>query len=553
MALLNSLYTGVSGLRSNQTMMDVIGDNIANVNSIGFKGSRVTFGDTFSQYLSYGSNPTETAGGTNSSQIGLGVKVNSIDRNWAQGTFENTGISTDLGLSGSGMFILDKNGQRYFSRAGNFSFDANGTLVNSENGATVMGKMANSDGTIPSGNNLSSILVDPNMKLPATATTNIKWTGNLSSSSTITRSESYVESGSINKQLAVGQSAAEKSTVYDTSGNAYSMTTTYTKTANNTYNITFGMTDSDGKTVNTDVTGKTVTATFDDTTGAMTNCSVNGTALTSPYTLEIKDTDNHGIDFNFKPGDVTEANNPSTLTSAVDGNRTSTAVTGTLTVFDSLGNSHSLTLKFTKLSNNVWEWNASMPSGNGTLNGNSGTITFSADGEIASMSPTNPTLSYSPSGGAGAQNIALDFGTAFNGITQTSSNSSISPLSQNGMASAALKNVNIDQDGVVVGVFSNGQSKDLAQLMLANFTNLNGLSSSGDNLYQVSANSGDPTINEAGAASRTTIQSGSLEQSNVDLSQEFTNMIVSQRGFQANARIITTSDSLLQEITNLVR
>jgi flagellar hook protein FlgE len=194
-----------------------------------------------------------------------------------------------------------------------------------------------------------------------------------------------------------------------------------------------------------------------------------------------------------------------------------------------------------------------MPTGSGTLNGNSGTITFSADGEIASMSPTNPSLSYSPSGGAGAQNIALDFGTAFSGITQTSSNSSVSPLSQNGMASASLENVNVDQNGTVVGVFSNGQSKNLAQLMLANFTNLNGLSSAGDNLYQVSANSGDPTINEAGDASRTTIQSGSLEQSNVDLSQEFTNMIVSQRGFQANARMITTSDSLLQEITNLVR
>jgi flagellar hook protein FlgE len=553
MSLLNSLYTGVSGLRSHQTMMDVIGDNIANVNSIGFKGSRVTFGDTFSQYLSYGSNPTDTSGGTNSSQIGLGVKINSIDRNWSQGTFESTGIATDLGLSGSGMFILDKNGQRYFSRAGNFSFDANGTLVNSENGATVMGKMASADGTIPAGNNLTAISVDSNMKLPATATTNIKWTGNLSSSATLTRSESYIESGSINKQLTVGQTAAEKSTVYDTNGNAYSMTTTYTKTAQNTYDVTYAMVDSAGKTVNLDTAGKTVTAVFDDTTGKMTSFSINGAAQASPYTMEIKDTDNHGVDFNFKPGDVTEANNPSTLTSSVDGNRTSTAVTGTLTIFDSLGNSHSLTLKFTKLSNNVWAWNGSMPSGSGTLNGNSGTITFSADGEIASMSPTTPTLSYSPSGGAGAQNIALDFGTAFSGITQTSSNSSISPLSQNGMASASLMNVNVDQNGKVVGVFSNGQSKDLAQLMLANFTNLNGLTSSGNNLYQVSANSGDPTINEAGAASRTTIQSGSLEQSNVDLSQEFTRMIVSQRGFQANARIITTSDSLLQEITNLVR
>ena len=106
MALLNSLFSGVSGLRNHQAMMDVIGNNIANVNTIGFKGSRITFSDTFNQLIKSGTNSTENSGGTNSMQVGLGMKINSIDRNWNQGTFERTGITTDLALQGSGLFIL---------------------------------------------------------------------------------------------------------------------------------------------------------------------------------------------------------------------------------------------------------------------------------------------------------------------------------------------------------------------------------------------------------------------------------------------------------------
>ncbi|MCF8355136.1 MAG: flagellar hook-basal body complex protein, partial [Melioribacteraceae bacterium] len=161
--------------------------------------------------------------------------------------------------------------------------------------------------------------------------------------------------------------------------------------------------------------------------------------------------------------------------------------------------------------------------------------------------------SLTPSGGASVQNIKLNFGESFGGITQTSSDSVISALSQNGTAAATLSNLSIDQYGYIVGVFSNGQSRKLAQLMLATFPNLNGLTSVGDNMFTVSANAGDPLIGEPGEATGTTIQSGALEQSNVDLSEEFTRMIVAQRGFQANARVVTTSDSLLQEITNLVR
>lgn len=539
MSLLNSLFSGVSGIRANQTMMDVIGNNISNVNSIGFKGSRVTFSDAFHQFIRFGTNPTETSGGTNAFQVGLGTKISSIDRNWNQGTFERTGLLTDLALQGQGLFILNSNGQKFYSRAGTFNFDANGKLVHSQNGAIVQGKVATADGIIPPGNNLEDIVVDPNLKLPAVATTFAKWGGNLSSISTITRSEKYVQSGNINSTLTVGDSVEDSNLIYDENGNEYRLYLTYTKTAADTYDMNYELKDSN----NTTVIGPTTqSVSFDPVTGEM---------LTPP-TINITDA-TLGINFNLDVSTVTQLSTSTTLSSAVDDNRKPTIVNGTLTIFDSLGNPHTLTLKYTKTATNSWNWTASVPASTGTLTGNKGTITFNSDGSINTISPNPPVLSFVPSSGASLQNIELDFGRSFDGITQTSANSVISALNQNGSASATLADLSIDQYGNIVGVFSNGYSRNLAQIMLASFPNLSGLTSVGDNMYTVSANSGDPFVGTAGEETGTTIQSGALEQSNVDLSEEFTRMIVSQRGFQANARVITVSDSLLQEVTNLIR
>ena len=196
MALLNSLFAGVSGMRNLQSMMDVIGNNIANVDTIGFKGSRVTFSDTFNQFIQAGTNPTATTGGTNSFQIGLGSKINSIDKNWNQGTFEQTGNTTDLALQGPGLFILKSNGQNFYTRAGSFIFDAEGKLVNPQNGAVVQGKVA-VDGVIPSGNTIQDIKIDKNLKIPAIKTSDTTWGGNLQSSSTNTQTQNIVQSGTI--------------------------------------------------------------------------------------------------------------------------------------------------------------------------------------------------------------------------------------------------------------------------------------------------------------------------------------------------------------------
>lgn len=527
-------------------MLDVIGNNIANVNSIGFKGSRVTFSDTFNQFVRSGTNPTSTSGGTNTFQVGLGMKLNSVDRNWNQGTFERTGITTDLALQGDGLFVLESNGSRFFSRAGAFTFDADGNLVNPQNGAIVQGKMATSEGVIKPGNSLENIQITPELKkLSAVATSETTWGGNLESTSPITRSDQVVESGNLNSATVDADPIVTNGgvTIYDDNGNEYTLTVSYDKTATaDTWDMTWDITDSQGTSVLSSAASSAIV--FDGNGDVQT---IGGAA---PATIPILDA-GLGLNFSLDLTGITQTAGTNTVSAVADNNREATAVNGTVTIFDSLGNSHSLSIKFTKTADNNWNWNASVPSESGTLTGASGTIVFGSDGSISTTSAS--TLTFAPSGGASQQTIDLNFGEKFSGITQNSSDSVVSALSQDGSSSATLSDVSIDNYGVIVGVYSNGYSKNLAQVMVATFSNRSALAGQGENMYVVSANSGDPIIGEPGETTNTTIQSGALEQSNVDLSEEFTKMIVSQRGFQANARVITVSDSMLQETTNLVR
>jgi flagellar hook protein FlgE len=562
MALLTSLFAGVSGLRNHQSMMDVIGNNISNVNTIGFKGSRVTFSDTFNQFVKAGTNPTETTGGTNSYQIGLGMKINSIDRNWNQGTFERTGITTDLALQGQGMFVLKSNGQTFFSRAGAFVFDADGKLVSPQNGAIVQGKVANAEGVIPPGNNLEDIVIDSNLKLPAIATTNIKWGGNLKSNSELTRTQAVTQRGNINSSALDTDPATPlpdtttptNVTVYNELGTAFTLETTYKLTAANTYTMNWDLKDSTDTSV---TTGNIAGLVFEDNGSG--NFTLDAASLAKfDGTANRVNIPASNIDFLLDAKTITQNSSTATLSISADNNRTSNVISGSVTVYDSLGTAHQVTMKYTKIADNLWTWTASVP-GTSTSDGQpanaTGTILFNPDGTIdpANISPNNPQFAFTPSGGSQVVELALDFGTGFSGMTQTSSSSVISALSQNGSPSASLSNMNIDQYGNVVGIFSNGSSKSLAQIMVSTFNNLNGLISVGDNMYSAYANSGLPRIGSLGEETGTTVQSGALEQSNVDLSEEFTKMIVSQRGFQANARVITTADALLQEITNLIR
>ena len=553
MGLLNSLFSAVSGLQNQQVMMDVIGNNIANVNTIGFKGSRVTFGDTFNEFMRAGTNPTATSGGTNSFQVGLGVKVNSIDRNWNQGTFESTGINTDLALQGPGLFILKNNGQTVYSRAGSFLFDANGNLVNSQNGAIVQGKIANSDGIVPPGNNLEDIKIDTNSNLPAVATQNISWGGNLQSNSALTRSENALLRGNINSSLP--GPFTSQTTIYNEYGDPYTLKVTYTKTGNpDEYNMDWDVSDSSSTSVGSGSINGLKFA--DDGTG---NYVMDAASLAKfDGTQNRVNLASDNIDLLIDASTVTENSSTSTLNVSADDNRQPNIVSSAVTIYDSLGTTHQATMKFTKIGDNTWDWTVSVPASstaNNQIASTTGIITFNADGSLdpQGITPSNPQFTFQPSGGAKPVSVNLNFGQGISGLTQNSASSVVSALSQDGSTSASLSNISIDQHGNIVGVYSNGTSKTLAQIMTATFKNLQGLTSVGDNMYSAFANSGEARIGSFGEDTSTTVQSGVLEQSNVDLSQEFTKMIISQRGFQANARVITTSDAVMQEITNLIR
>lgn len=561
MALLNSLYTGVSGLRSHQSMMDVIGNNIANINTIGFKGSRMTFSDTFYSFTRTGTNPTESMGGTNSYQIGLGVKTNSIDRFWTQGTIQNTGVTTDLALQGPGMFVVKSFGEQAYTRSGSFTFDADGKLVNPQNGAIVQGKMANAAGAIPPGNNLDDIQVDINEKLPAEATSQIQWGGNLDSNSKLTRTELVKQIGNINSGEA-GPFEYD-STIYNEFGDPYTFRLSYAKTAANQYDLSYEVLNTDGNALSPAQTGTIGTVNFVEATAGSGDYQLDAA---SKALFDSADPSYFGgisipelnLDFTVDPTTVTQKSEQTSLTALVDENREPNVVSGTITIYDSLGTAHQVTLQFTKTDSNQWNFRATVP-GSSTYDGNevqyNGSVSFNSDGslDLTNMIPSNPVLSFSPDGGANPLEISLDFGKDLKGISQTNGASVLSALSQDGSPAANLTNLNIDQYGYIQGVFSNGKTKNLAQIMVATFTNENGLIGSGDNLFKAYANAGQARIAAMGEESGTVVQSGALEMSNVDLSEEFTKMIQSQRGFQANARVITTSDSLLQELTNLIR
>ncbi|MCH7962706.1 MAG: flagellar hook protein FlgE [Bacteroidetes bacterium] len=554
MALSLSLFTGFSGLRNHQGMLDIVGNNIANVSTLGFKRSRILFSDALNQFVRSGSRPTDSNGGTNPFQVGLGVKVSSIDRNWTQGSLINTGITTDLALQGPGLFILKSNGNNLYTRAGSFQFDANGQLVSSQNGAIVQGKIA-VDGLIPSGNNLEDIIIDTNMKIPAVATTEVNWGGNLESDSVLTRTEEVIQKGNIDSDLP--GPFLVNSTIYNDFGDSYDFVLTYTKTANpNEYDLAWEVFDSSNPPVSVG-SGSISPIQFEDDGNRNFVMDAASIALFDGVNNRVNLV-NENLDFVFDSTTSTQNTSATTLSISADEDREPNIVSGSINVFDSLGNSHLVTVKFTKIGDNQWLYVASVP-GSSTASGNeeslTGTILFNSDGSISpgNITPSDPHLTFDPKGGADTLNVGLNFGTDFDGLTQTSSDSKILALSQDGAASAVLNDIQIDQYGNINGIFSNGTSRTLAQLMVANFANVQSLSSVGENMFSAQPNSGDVIISTLGAESGTVVQSGALEQSNVDLSAEFIEMIIAQRGFQANARVITTADTILQETINLVR
>ena len=571
--MMMSMYSAVSGLKSQQTKLNVIGNNVANINTLGYKGQSVGFSDLLSQTISSASAASGNRGGTNSKQIGLGAQVASITTNMGVGSAQYTGNDTDAALSGAGMFIVQGGGtgKYQFTRAGNFGVDVEGNLV--VNGMKVCGWNnytidANGDVTYSTQSDVAAI----NVFDSASRTVEKAAVDGKASTGAVVR-------GSIASSAAVGSTITQDVVVYTSNGatppviSSTTVTVQLTKVAANpgaatswTWTTTAGSTPAPTGTLNFDASGNMITSgtAASTSTGDLTvGTSVIPLSLSSFNTNTAAGavTTKYGLaDGNVAIGassTTTIVNkqvlSPEATTAAKLSGNLDTATTGTtstLTMYDSLGTAHEVKVVFTKSATNTWNWTASSSDTSISVIG-SGTLTFNADGTIASGGSGG--IGVLTTNGSNPINAKIDF----SGIAQfaTSKNtSSVTVASIDGYTGGTLQDFSIGTDGIVMGSYSNGQKQPLGELGLAVFSNPQGLEKIGDNLYTTTVNSGSFTgaveVGSNGAGGLTT---GALEMSNVDLANEFSEMMITQRAYQANSKIITTSDTLLETLINMSR
>lgn len=510
---MRSLFAGVSGLRVHQTRMDVIGNNIANVNTPGYKKSRVTFQEMLNQTVRGASSPQGERGGTNPTQIGLGVNLGSIDVIHAPGSPQSTGKTMDMAIEGEGYFIVGEGSNKYYTRAGNFDFDESNTLV-TPNGLKVMGyvrQLGQAGINVSPGNEVVIDLSHWTDNSVAGATTDVKIGKNLDTRSPLTPILTTIPAwkaidmptGGDPLVIDLGPVFQDDIALIDDSSPANTATISHNY---DTYQ------PGDAYRFNR-VTGKLEI--FNKS--GVNPVGHNLATLTGNVTLDPS-----------KNVDV-----PSHITP--------------ITVYDQNGDPHELVVQLRKTQDNpVFEWIADVFIEGQSVFSNH-TIRFDGAGNIID-GKILPSVQRSFTGGRNV-NLNIDFSQ----LTQLAQDTTALALGQNGFEPGSLQSISVDTTGTIVGTFSNGQNLSLAQVAIATFSNPGGLSKVGNTLFKDSKNSGDPQPGTPGTAGRGVIKPETLEMSNVDLSQEFVDMIITQRGFQANSRIITTSDEMLQELVNLRR
>ena len=463
--MMRSLFSGVSGMQNHQTRMDVIGNNVANVNTTGFKRGRVNFQDLISQQLSGAAKPTEEIGGVNPKEVGLGMMVASIDTIFTQGALQTTGVNTDLAIQGNGFFVLKSGEKSFYTRAGAFGIDRDGTLVNPANGMRVQGWMAQeTDGfrLINTSGQTEDLIIPIGQKIDAKATTSVNYACNL------------------DKRLPELPENANRAQI-----------------------------------------------------------------LQSTWSTEFK-------------------------------------------VYDSFGETHELQIDFPRVpgEQNAWQATVNVDPANaeatetrtgvGTTDGTGNTfiVRFDNNGHLASVTDTagNVTapagqvlmqvsfnvIGANPAEGGEATRQTFDInlgeiGTSKNTITQFSDKSTTKAYEQDGYNMGYLENFRIDQSGIITGVYSNGVRQEIGQIAMASFANQGGLEKAGENTFIQSNNSGVANISVSGTVGKGKLIGGTLEMSNVDLADQFVDMIVTQKGFQAGAKTIQTSDTMLETVLNLKR
>jgi len=573
MSLASSLFTGLSGLDANQSWMNVVANNIANANTTAFKSSNVSFSSQFYVTDRPSSGPNGDFGGTNPSQEGMGVQIAGITTNFTPGQIQTTGVDTNMAISGNGFFVLNSSSGQQFTRDGTFSLNGANQLVTST-GAYVQGYSADQNGNIITGN-LGNLTIPIGQATIAAATQNVSLEGNLDTSGPVASGATILTS----QDLTTLNTLAIPSSTTDLVNLASTATPTVPLVAVNDVLSISGT--QGGNNLPTQTLTVTGTTTLGDLQSFLNNALAINTSVTGPPTpgaaLQASTTNpassvdltvigNTGTANAITLGsqglvDTKSNTTPFSLTAGTDGTFTDNPVgestNTTITAYDSLGTPITINLTTVLQSStpgggDVWQFYASSPNNTGTAGPivGSGTLTYDSAGQLVSSTGTQLSINRTGTGAASPLNINLNFGST---TALSSQSSNVVMSTQDGEPIGTLTSFSVGGDGTVTGQFTNGLTKTLGQVVLANFNNPNGLIAQGGNVYISGPNSGNPVIGAATANGTGTVESGALEQSNVNLSQEFINLIIASTGFSASSKVITTSDELLTDLLNSQR
>lgn len=545
--MIQAMYSGISGMKAFKSSLDVIGNNIANINTTAYKAGRATFKEMLSQTVSGATAPSADRGGTNATQIGLGVVLGSIDINGSQGSMQATGRGTDLAIEGNGFFALGSSNGMSYTRDGSFSLDAQFNLVSSSSGMKVLGWAADTttgevDTTRPVTNS-SSIQVPVGGMSTARATSQISLAGNLDASSAGPKATSTIAlAGNLDSAAAAGTAVdVGPFDIYDSLGTAHSVTVTFTKqAAADTWRYSVACADA---------TAGSLPAPTDFTFTGAGASNLASIPLSLTWTTPNGSTQPLVASIDTSTLTQTAAGSTAAMSSQ-NGTPPGDPVPVKFDIYDSLGLTHEMTITFSKTSDPAtWDYSVACPDATtGSLPAD-GQITFNSLGQ-SQLASIPLSLTWSDPNGSEQPLVAT---IETDGISQLNGAKTVDLSYQDGLQLGTLESFSIGRDGMITGTFTNGSSRSLGQMALAQFNNPAGLSKVGNNTLAESPNSGTAKLGLPGSGGIGMITAGFLESSNVDLANEFANMIVAQRGFQASSRIITTSDDVLQELVSLKR
>ena len=549
--------TGITGLQVNQEMLDVVGNNLANSNTTGFKEQRANFSDLVYQSLTEGSAPNgNTTGGTNPIEIGSGVQVASLTPNLQQGSLQTTGNALDLALQGNGFFVVKNPTQMLFTRAGAFGVDANNHLVDPATGGLVQRFGAVGEGTATSpafqaaGNN--NITIPVGTTIPGSATTTVDLQGNLSASAigplaqVLTSAQAFKSGGAAAVPATTLNSLDDNITKY---------------VAGDT--LTLQGVNAAGTAVNASVAVSAATTLGDLVTAINANFAGSNASIDPSGNLVVQASatgvSKLSVNITDKAGNGGASNWGSHLELVTTAGKAGDTVNTSIQVYDTQGTAHTLNLTFQKQAANTWNMTGQVNASDGTMTDNLvNNIMFNQDGSFGQVTGTgvgNATMAVQFNGIPAPQTLSFNFGApgGFQGLTQTGGTSSAVANGQDGYASGALSSLSINQDGVISGVFSNGITLGIAQLAVANFAAPSALDRVGSNYYAFSQASGAPRIGAGMSGGNGAVEQKQLESSNVDVSLEFTRLIIAQQGYEVNARVITLADQVLKSLTNMIQ